>query len=264
MLGPDPQPDPRCALAQPPVLLLTRPRDQAERFAAEALAALGPLRVVIAPLVAIVPRPLTLDPAPFAGLIFTSENGVRCLGPQPALHGRPAWCVGPRTAAAAAAAGFAVQPLAEAGGDAEALIRSLRAARPALPLLHLRGAQAVTDLSGRLSAEGLACAEAVVYAQTEVPPPPEALAALSGPAPVLLPLFSPASARRAARLVGMAAAGAPGVAVAISEAAAARWRAGVAKGAAGRFGGWTVAVAPRPDASGMLEALEGAVGRLEA
>jgi uroporphyrinogen-III synthase len=223
------------------------------------VAALGPLRVLIAPLVEIVPQPLAVDPAPYAGLIFTSENGVRCLGPRPALRGRPAWCVGPRTAAAAAEAGYAVQQLAEDGGDAEALIRSLRAARPALPLLHLRGAQAVTDLAGRLSAEGLACAEAVVYAQKEVPPSPEALAALSGADAVLLPLFSPASARRAAAMLRTSGAVAPGVAVAISEAAAARWRAGLGEAGAR---GWQVVVASRPDGEGMLEALREAMRRL--
>lgn len=252
-------PFPRCALDLPPVLLLTRPRAQAERFARAAEAALGPLQVVIAPLVEIRRKPLTLDPAGHAGFIFTSENGVRHFAAQSGLRDRPVWCVGPRTAAVAARAGFAVQPLTEAGGDAEALIRALRAARPALPLLHLRGAHAVTDLAGRLTAEGLACDEAVVYAQSDLPPTPDALHALAGTAPVLLPVFSPLGAVRAAAMLRAAGPAATGMVVAISPAAAARWR-----DTGGERRGWIVTVAPSPDADGMMQALRGALRRLAA
>ena len=226
--------------------------------------------MVIAPLVEIVARPLTLDPAGYATLIFTSENGVRHFVEQTPSCGRPAFCVGPRTAAAAECAGFAVQPLTEAGGDAEALLRTLRAAGPALPLLHVRGEHAITDLAGRLEAEGLACDEAVVYAQCDRAPPPAALAALAGPAPVLLPLFSPRSARRAAQMLRSVGQACAGVAVAISAAAAARWQDALeAEGAEGTGGqlhlpGWSVAVAPRPDACGMMDALQGAMRRLAA
>lgn len=253
----------RSALADdPPVLLLTRPLAQSERYAAEALSRLGPLQVLIAPLMEIRPVPLRLEPAGFAGLIFTSENGVAQFCAQSRLRDRPVWCVGPRTAAAAAAAGFEVRSDGAGGGDAEALIRTLRAARPPLPLLHLRGEHAVTDLAGRLAAEGLACAEAVVYAQKAVPLPPEGEAVLGGQAPVLLPLFSPRSARAAGEAASAVREAAGRVAplwpVAISAAAASRWRAG-----------WTgperpLAVASSPDAAGMTEALAGAMARLSA
>lgn len=259
-------------MAEPPVLLLTRPRAQSERFAAEAVARLGPLRPVIAPLMEIVPRPPGVDPAAFAALIFTSENGVAQFCAQSGLRDRPVWCVGPRTAAAAAEAGFEVRSDGAGGGDAEALIRTLRAAHPPLPLLHLRGEHAVTDLAGRLRAEGLACAETVVYAQQTVPLPPEGAAALAGPAPVILPLFSPRSARAAAEAAGALAvpgegaegegAAKGGVApiwpVAISASAAARWQAAWA-GAP-----HPVAVAESPDAAGMMAALAGVMARLSA
>lgn len=267
-------------MAQTPILLLLRPRAQSERFAAGLTGCLGALPRVVAPLMEIVPQPLTIDPEPYATLIFTSENGVASFAAQSPLRDRPAWCVGPRTAAAAAEAGFAVRSATAPGGaaqarggpatapdgtgtapcgTAEALIAALTAARPAAPLLHLRGAHAVTDLAGRLRAEGLACDEAVVYAQDERPPTPEALTTLAGAAPVLVPLFSPRSARlaaaaaRAARPHGR---GAPLHVVAISPAAAECWCAGLAEDDP------SVTVAARPDAGGMIEALNGACRRL--
>lgn len=270
-----------------PILLLTRPRAQSERFAAGLAGPLAALPRVIAPLIEIVPQPLALDPTPYATLIFTSENGVAAFVAASGLRERPAWCVGPRTAAAAADEGFAVQAATAAGGTAEALIGCLRAARPATPLLHLRGAHAVTDLAGRLTAQGLDCDEAVIYAQEELPPSEGALAVLAGSAPVVLPLFSPRSARLAAAAAGQARATtarpgggpfdgaspqggrcrggsfggakrAPLHAVAISRAAAELWC------AARPDEEGSVTVAPRPDAEGMIEALTGAVRRLSA
>ncbi|WP_201156325.1 uroporphyrinogen-III synthase [Rhodobaculum claviforme] len=240
-----------------PILLLTRPRAQSDRFAASLTGCLARLPRVVTPLIDIVQQPLTLDPTPYATLIFTSENGVASFAAQSPLRARPAWCVGPRTEAAAREAGLAVTHRPD-GGTAEALITALRAAHPDTPLLHLRGAHAVTDLSGRLSAAGLACDEAVVYAQQEVAPTPEALALLAGARPVLLPLFSPRSARLAARMMPEPHAQAPVHVVAISEAAAARWR------AARQTSADTVTVARQPDATGMIAALTGACERLSA
>lgn len=245
-------------MAEPPILLLTRPHAQAHRFAEALTGCLADLPRVIAPLQAIEPRPLMLDPAPYATLIFTSENGVAGFAAQSGLRDRTAWCVGPRTAQAAAAAGFDVRSATAAGGNAEALIAGLRAARPATPMLHLRGAHAVTPLARRLTAEGLACDEAVVYAQMDLPPGVEVLSVLSGAQPVLLPLFSPRSARLAARAARLAGDGPPVHVVAISDAAADRWRALRPDPSA------HVTVAPRPDAAGMLEGLRTACRRLSA
>jgi uroporphyrinogen-III synthase len=245
-----------------PILLLTRARAQADRFAAEAAALPGPLRVVVAPLIEIVPQPLTVDPAGFATLIFTSENGVAAFCAQSALRDRPAFCVGPRTAAAAAAAGFAVRSAEGEGGDAAALMRLLRTEAAREPLLHLRGAYAAADIAAALGREGLACAEAVVYAQGDLPLSAQGRAALEGSAPVLLPLFSPRSARLAGEAVAAMAGGATGrgsarlLPVAISRAAAEAWRAA---------GGTPAArIAASPDASAMLAALAEEVRRLSA
>ncbi|WP_281278533.1 uroporphyrinogen-III synthase [Paracoccus luteus] len=169
-----------------PVLLITRPEPAALRLAAE-LAHLR-LDTIIAPLMRIEPLPhdrAAVDGA--AGLVFTSENGVAFAGPG---RGRPALCVGPRTAEVAAAAGFAAQ----AGpGDAARLMPMLHGLGPGW--VHVRGAHVAAEL-------GLPAV--VTYAQTALPLPARAAEALAGGAPVILPLFSPRSARLAAAAVARA------------------------------------------------------------
>ena len=101
-----------------PRLLLTRPHPGAAQF----LDRLSPaLRdgAVISPLIEIAPTGVGVDLAPFAGVIFTSANGV---AHAPKGDGRPAFCVGPQTTAAAAKAGWQAQM---AGLDAQALIATL-------------------------------------------------------------------------------------------------------------------------------------------
>lgn len=213
-----------------PLLLLTRPEPASLRFAADC-AGLG-LRTVIAPLQRIVPVAHDAEAVARAeGLVFTSPVAVPFAGPG---RGRAAICVGPGTAAAAEAAGFAVQvsPTGEAGG----MLPLLAAHRG--PLLHPHG----RHLARALPAEGV-----VVYDQIAVPLNAEGRAALSGAAQVILPLFSP----RSARLAAQAAAGAraPLLPVAISAAAAQAW---------GSLRPEPARIAARPDAAAMLAAVAAA------
>ena len=209
----------------PPLLLLTRPEPASHRFAAEA-AALG-LEVVISPVLRIVP--VAHDSARLAvakGLVFTSENAVPFAGEG---RGRPAICVGPRSAEVARAAGFD----AVAGpGDALRLIPMLGDLGEGW--LHPHG----THIAKVLPVPGMA-----VYDQLPVAPNAQALAALAGDRPVLVPLFSP----RSARLLSDAAraARAPLWVAPISAAAWESWTAPAARHA----------VAPTPDAPGILQAL---------
>ncbi len=228
-------------------LLLTRPRAQSERFARDFAAALGrEIPMVISPLMEIVPRGLAVDPGAAAGLIFTSENGVAAFAGVEGRRHWPVWCVGERTAAAARAAGFA--DVSVAGGDAEALVAEILAARPAGPLLHLRGAHAAGDVAGRLTAGGMQTTAAVVYDQRAqaLTVEAEALLADAG-AEVLLPLFSP----RSAALLVEAARGVRArlYPVAISPAAARVW----ADSALGAERPAQVATAP--DAAAMIVAM---------
>lgn len=245
---PDPAPD--VAPERAVTILLTRPRAQAERFARAlggAMAAQGP-KVAISPLLAIMPRPLSDAGAArrAAGLIFTSENGVAGFVAQVARRSWPVWCVGTRSAAAARAAGFAtVRSAHRQGGDAEGLLQLLCAQRPQAPLLHLRGAHARGQLAERLTAAGLPCTAQVVYDQAAQPLTPEAHTLLAQPGDVILPLFSPRSARLlVAELAHPAARLWP---VAISPAAADIWSSARSE---------QPALAARPDARAMLQAVQ--------
>lgn len=207
----------------PPALLLTRPEPDSRRFAA----LLPEMRAVIAPILRIVP--VAHDAARLAaaeGLVFTSAHAVAAAGPG---RGRLAICVGARTAEVAAAAGFATQ---SGNGFAESLIPLIEAA--SVPLIHPHG----RHLARRLPVEGM-----VVYDQQAQALNDAARALLRGAAPVILPLFSP----RSARLVAAAVEGAPAPLwpVAISPAALAQW-----DGPAPRR-----AVAASPDLQGMADAV---------
>ena len=225
-----------------PILLITRPEAASRRFAAAAVARFGDrVRPLIAPLMQIVEDtgPLPLDD--IRGLVFTSENGVRAAAARTPRRDRPAWCVGDRTTAAALAAGF---PARSAQGDAVALARLLVAQQVRGPLLHLHGEHVQADFGALLAAAGTALRSLATYRQEPQPLSDSALAALGGPARVMVPLFSPRSAR-----LFRAAAGAPRAPldlVAISPAAAEP------------LGDWpdmAIAIAARPDADAMLDAL---------
>ena len=176
--------------AQVPILL-TRPRDAAERFEARLRAEGIMAPVVISPVLRIVPR-VAQVPSEMRGAIFTSKNGVA------AVEGDdlPAWCVGAATAEAARARGWRA---VAAEGDAEALIRRILADAPEGPLVHFRGAHARGDVAARLERAGIETREAVVYAQEAEPLSDEAITLLAREKPLVLPLFSPRSAAQVAK-----------------------------------------------------------------
>lgn len=165
-------------------LLITRPEALSSRLV-DALAARGvQAPTVISPVIEIRPRDVTLPEG--AELVLTSQNAVPVL---PAGRWR-AWCVGDRTAEAAAAAGLQA---VSAGGDAEALLRLLLKARPG-PLIHVRGAHAAGEIVERLREAGLAAEEVVAYDQVPLRLSAEAAALLAGRGAVVMPLYSPRSA----------------------------------------------------------------------
>ncbi len=210
-----------------PAVLLTRPEAASRRFAAR----LTGLDVVIAPLMRIVP--VDHDSAAVTGakaLIFTSENAVPAAG---AGAGRRAICVGPRTADVARAAGFDVT---EGPGDAAGLMPSLIGLGP--EWLHPHG----RHVAAELPVPGI-----VVYDQQPLPLSYPARALLAGDRPVILPLFSPRSARFTATETRNAAA--PLWIAAISAAADAAWDAAQGKPPARRV------VAERPEADAMARAI---------
>lgn len=174
-------------------LLMTRPLSAAERFVS-ALPPEGQARVSVcySPLMRIetVGAPPHYDGA--AGVIFTSSNGVSAAGRAPATA-LACFCVGEATTRIARHMGWAAQ---NAGATADELIATLTLRNPAGPLLHLRGAHSRGDVAGNLSRAGIETREQVVYDQKLQPLSEAALAALAGTAPVIVPLFSPRTARQ--------------------------------------------------------------------
>ena len=231
-----------------PTILLIRPEPAARRFGAALRAAGCTAPQVIAPIIDIRPvaRALaaaSLKPSEACGLILTSANAVAAFAAQSPLR-PPAWCVGRSTARAAQAERFAVQAAAT---DADDLFRVMVAAGATGPFLHPRGRHARGALAERLTAAGLPATEVVIYEQIARALPARAKALLQGSAPVIVPLFSPRSARLLAE--SGTAAVAPLHLVAISGVAARAWTEVRGTGPVA-----TLRVARRPDADAMIEA----------
>ncbi|MBB97849.1 MAG: uroporphyrinogen III synthase [Rhodobacteraceae bacterium] len=171
-----------------PVLLLTRPRSASEALATR-LSDAPPHRVVISPILAIRHLPPPPD-SRAAGLIFSSANGVEAAASLPKQC--PVHAVGDTTAAAARAAGWRTEIIGQTADDlVDRLIRSC----PPTPLLHLHGAHTRGDIAARLTAAGLPTSAHVIYDQVAQDMTPEAHAVLNASSPVILPIFSPRSAR---------------------------------------------------------------------
>ncbi|OWU76153.1 hypothetical protein ATO3_06405 [Marinibacterium profundimaris] len=168
---------------------MTRPQEASEALAAR-IDCPG-LRVVISPVMRIEGRAVQ-PPAEAAGLIFTSAHGVAEAARQDLLRDLPVFAVGEATAQAARANGW---PATCAGLTADELVETLSRHPPETPLLHLRGTHARGDIAGRLTRAGLPTTEAVIYDQVAQPLSSRARDALNGADPVILPVFSPRSAR---------------------------------------------------------------------
>ena len=170
-----------------PVLIVTRPAAQSERFARD-IAALWtrPLTVIQSPLIGI--RLLTPNVGHVDQLVFTSVNGVQAAQHLNIPPGKSAWCVGARTAQAAIDAGF--NPLT-GPNDANGLVDMILAAQPQGLLAHIRGNHARGDISARLNGSGVDCADIVGYDQPALHLTKAAKEAINADIPVIFPLFSP-------------------------------------------------------------------------
>lgn len=224
-------------------VLLTRPDAQSRRFAARVLDRIGTEpRIVIAPLMRIDPVAPLPELLPGDVPVFTSENGVESYARLGGRGGGTAWCVGPRTAAAARRLGFDV---AEGPGDLAGLAVAIAAeGAGAGRIVHLHGTHVAGDLAGMLRAAGRPADEAAIYDQRALPLSREARMVLAGTDRVLVPLFSARSARLLAP--GLNRAQADLRIAAISPAVA---------GALPLQSGAKIAVAARPDAEAVLDVL---------
>lgn len=221
-----------------PTLVLTRPEAQSRDIAARLGAGLD---VIISPAMRITASGECHDVLPYAGVVLTSANAVAFA---PDLRGKPVWCVGEKTAQAAQAAGAEVRLVAR---DADDLVARLKAEGP---LLHLRGEHARGGIAERLTSAGIETEEAVVYRQEALPLSKEALAVIAGDGPVVLPVYSPRSAKLVGRQIGRL--GASVAVIAISAAVAEAWQAET---------GVPAQVVPEPNGDAMLAAIRAALRR---
>jgi uroporphyrinogen-III synthase len=172
-------------------LIMTRPEGANEGFLKLIPSATrAALDIILSPLIEIVGIGETPTIPPDSGAIFTSGNGVR-FGPQG--FGRPAFCVGQSTTARAVGAGW--QAVC-AGTDSGELVEALMKTRPERPLVHLGGVHARGNVAERLSADGLLVSRIEVYDQKLLPLTEKAKAVLQSNRPVIVPLFSPRTARQ--------------------------------------------------------------------
>lgn len=222
-----------------PVILLTRPLVQSQRFADQVGGAL------IAPLMAPEFLPPAVPPGDFAAVILTSETGVEAAWRISAAGfrlPRRAFCVGNATAAAAGRAGF---DASSAEGNVSDLLAHIVMAAPQGRLLQLRAQDSAGDLQKRLISAGIETVSAIVYRQKARALTAEAAALLHGTVPVILPIFSPRSARLLAAEMRRIAATAPLWVVALSPAVAEAFD----------FPAELAKIAARPDADAMCDVI---------
>ena len=178
---------------QRPVLLLTRPEPQSQRFAAQFRQRFGAdWPIVISPLMALVATAPVPDLAPFAGLILSSESAVAMLAGSGQKVTMPCYCVGARTADAARALGATVVAV---GQDAAELAGMMTLLAPLGRMVHLCGTHVAGDLANRLSSAGIETVSLAIYDQIAKPMTAQALSLLAGTRPLLVPLFSARSAQ---------------------------------------------------------------------
>lgn len=174
-------------------VLVTRPREQAEAFARRLSARYGTrVRPVVAPLM--VPEFLSppVPEGPFAAVVFTSSQGVAGARRLQAKLPKLAYCVGQSTARAAVAAGFDAR---SSDGNVTDLIADILSDPPSDRLLYIRGVDTVGELENALISQSIPTVSLQVYLQKALPLEGESRDLLRRPGPVILPLFSPRSAR---------------------------------------------------------------------
>ncbi|EEE38386.1 uroporphyrinogen-III synthase [Rhodobacteraceae bacterium KLH11] len=173
---------------------MTRPRAASDRFVAQLPARVRTaVKIIHSPLLEIRPLAVPVETGDVAGVIFSSANGVNAAALMDVDRDLPAYCVGPATTVAAKAAGWDAQMM---GATAQELMAGLLSLRPQSPLLHLRGEYSRGNVAEQLTSSGLTTREQVIYQQHLLPLSDAASLAAEGKQPVIVPLFSPRTARQ--------------------------------------------------------------------
>lgn len=225
-------------------VLLTRPVEQSKRFAAAVQARFGGVRIIASPLIALKYLPLKVPVRDWAGVIFTSETGVKAaerIAADGTALPRLAFCVGDQTARVARAKGFEA---VSAQGDGQALLKLVQVLGARGPLLFLRGAEVQVNVALELNLAGIETVSVVCYTQQPVALTSAAVRVLRQSDPVVAPVFSARTAQLLTAEFRRVSATAPVMVAAISADIAADVPAVERR------------VALRPDAAAMLDILE--------
>ncbi len=150
-----------------PVVWVTRTQPGADRTA-RAVEALGH-KVVVAPVLEVIPLPADFSGIRFNAVIFTGGNAVEAFCRLSERRDVTAWCVGDTTAEGAQAQGF--QTVMSADGDAEALFKLIKDKAPRDGLfLYLSPKEPAAPLLAWMWAEGLSISQIPVYETRMVTP----------------------------------------------------------------------------------------------
>ena len=172
-------------------IILTRPEESSVQAADYLKNILGSdAQIIISPALRIIRTGTVPDLAGYSGVVFTSRSGVGAFNGVSIQRKVPAYCVGPRTAAAAGRLGFQVRV---ANRTSKSLLDLIAAADPGR-LLYARGTHVACDVRAQLADRGIEVDEAVVYRQELQPLNPAAIHALAE-FRCAVPLFSEMTAR---------------------------------------------------------------------
>jgi uroporphyrinogen-III synthase len=175
--------------------LVTRPREEAERFA-DAMRDRG-LDPVVAPILEIEPvDPGPIDLGDVQAVLATSRNGIDAFARRVKRRDLPVLAVGDATAELARSLGFRdVVSAAGDGGDLAELARA-RLDPAAGVLLHPSGEDVARDLAELLGPAGFTVRRIVLYrARPAAALPPAAVTALADPGLAGVVFFSPRTAK---------------------------------------------------------------------
>lgn len=181
-------------MTQPaPLCLITRPEPNAQRFASRVQVELR-LPTLVAPLMRIESVELSDSLDSFGGVILTSAHAARLLAALGVPTSTPCFAVGKKTAHAAEKLGYTAHAM---GGDADKLVAALISNPRPGPLVHLRGEHTRGDVAARLTLAGVPTSEKVVYRQVSQGLSRSSQQVLTGKQAIILPLFSPRTAKLA-------------------------------------------------------------------
>lgn len=222
-------------MAQDATLLLTRPLEASKRFSRQVREALGPVPIVISPLLDIVFPDMPPIAAEAEVIVFTSRNGVEAWKRAAMPCDKTCYCVGDATAEAATALGFSVSIVRQ---TVKELAAAILVERPQGHIVHVHGTHVRGGLTESLGNEGLSASDVTAYDQKLCDLSDEAKKLLSGGGVVIVPLFSP---RTSQHFKAVCPKNSVIQVIAISEAAAEDWPDAI--------------VAETPDAAGMVAAI---------